>query len=253
MSPLNGLWPLMANKVHFNPFIFSQHWLWTLSYLSSILHSFHLTDVLIIFSLPGGLRQCNNTAIALEWGCNKRTPPLPSTPPSMLTWLAEHTRLLVQSGTTSSSKSQSSLQLPVLVRATHITVPIKRWLCPQWLILWPQFMMSSTKGLFFFLPLTICQELTHWKRPWQWARLKAEGDDRGGGGRMASPTRWAWVWASSGSWWWTGRPGVLQSMGSQRVAHDWATELNWFSLLLGRNLQPNSHSSNKQMASYSWG
>ena len=42
---------------------------------------------------------------------------------------------------------------------------------------------------------------------------------------MASPTGWTWVWASSGSWWWTGKPGVLQSMGSQRVGHDWATEL----------------------------
>ena len=45
-------------------------------------------------------------------------------------------------------------------------------------------------------------------------------------GWMASPTRWAWVWVSSGSWWWTGKPGVLRSMGSQRVGHDW-TELNW--------------------------
>ena len=44
---------------------------------------------------------------------------------------------------------------------------------------------------------------------------------------MASPTQWTWVWASSGSWWWTGKPGVLQSMGSQRVRHNWATELNW--------------------------
>ena len=44
---------------------------------------------------------------------------------------------------------------------------------------------------------------------------------------MASPTQWAWVWVNSGSWWWTGRPGVLQSMGSQRVGPDWATELNW--------------------------
>ena len=44
---------------------------------------------------------------------------------------------------------------------------------------------------------------------------------------MASPTRWTWVWVSSGSWWWTGRPGVLQSMGSQRVRHNWATELSW--------------------------
>ena len=68
-----------------------------------------------------------------------------------------------------------------------------------------------------------------WKRPWCWERLKAggEGDDRGWDGWMAWLTRWTWVWASSGSWWWTGRPGVLQSMGSQRVRHDWATELNW--------------------------
>ena len=51
-------------------------------------------------------------------------------------------------------------------------------------------------------------------------------DDRGWDGWMASPTRWTWVWASSGSWWWTGNPGVLQSMGSQRVKHNWATELN---------------------------
>ena len=44
---------------------------------------------------------------------------------------------------------------------------------------------------------------------------------------MASPTRWMWVWMNSGSWWWKGRPGVLQFTGSQRVGHDWATELNW--------------------------
>ena len=51
--------------------------------------------------------------------------------------------------------------------------------------------------------------------------------DRGWDGWMVSPTQWTWVWVNSGSWWWTGRPGVLQSMGSQRVRHDWATELNW--------------------------
>ena len=62
-----------------------------------------------------------------------------------------------------------------------------------------------------------------------WERLKAggEGDDRGWDGWMASPTRWTWVWVNSGRWWWTGRPGVLQSLGSQRVGHDWATKLNW--------------------------
>ena len=60
-------------------------------------------------------------------------------------------------------------------------------------------------------------------------RLKAEGegDDRGWDGWMASPTQWTWVWVSSGNLWWTGKPGMLQSMGSQRVRHDWATELNW--------------------------
>ena len=71
-------------------------------------------------------------------------------------------------------------------------------------------------------------KLTHWKRPWCWERLKAEkGDDRGWDGWMASPTRWTRVWASSRNWWWTRKPGVLQSIRSQRVGHDWATELNW--------------------------
>ena len=60
---------------------------------------------------------------------------------------------------------------------------------------------------------------------------KIEGRRRRGrqgwDGWMASPTRWTWIWVSSGSWWWTGKPGVLQSMGSQRVRHDWMPELNW--------------------------
>ena len=73
---------------------------------------------------------------------------------------------------------------------------------------------------------TWCQELTHWEIPWCWERLKAggEGGDRGWDGWMASPTPWMWVWASSGRWWRTGKSGVLQSMGSQRVGHDWAAE-----------------------------
>ena len=76
---------------------------------------------------------------------------------------------------------------------------------------------------------TWCEELTHWKRPWCWERLRAggEGDDREWDGWMASPTRWTWVWVDSGSWFWTGRPGVLQFMGLQRLGHDWATKLNW--------------------------
>ena len=74
--------------------------------------------------------------------------------------------------------------------------------------------------------------LTHWKRLWCWEGLGAEGegDDRGWDGWMASLTQWMWVWVNSGSWWWTGRPGVLRFMGSQRVRHDWATELNWTEL-----------------------
>ena len=53
-----------------------------------------------------------------------------------------------------------------------------------------------------------------------------EGDDRGWDGWMASPTQWTWIWASSGSLWWTGKHGMLQSMGSQRIGHNWGTELN---------------------------
>ena len=71
------------------------------------------------------------------------------------------------------------------------------------------------------------EELTNWKKPWCWERLKVggEGDDRGWDGWKASPTQWKWMWASSGRWWWTGKPGVLQSMRSQRVGYNWATEL----------------------------
>ena len=76
---------------------------------------------------------------------------------------------------------------------------------------------------------TWCKELTHWKRPWCWERLKAEeGDDRGWDGWLASPTGCTWIWGTCRSWWWKGKPGVLQSRGSQ----SWTrlsdlTELNW--------------------------
>ena len=72
---------------------------------------------------------------------------------------------------------------------------------------------------------TWCKELTHWKRLWCWARLKAgEGDDRRWEGWIVSLTQQTWVWASSGNWWWTGKPGMVRSMGSQRIGHNW---LNW--------------------------
>ena len=75
---------------------------------------------------------------------------------------------------------------------------------------------------------TWCEELTHLKRPWCWERLKVgdEGDNGAWDGWMASPTQWTWVWASSRRWWRTGKPGMLQSTGSQRVGCNW-TELNW--------------------------
>ena len=77
-----------------------------------------------------------------------------------------------------------------------------------------------------------CEELTHFRRSWCWERLKAggEGDNRGWDGLMVLPTQWTWVWINSGSWWWTEKPGVLQSIGSQRVRHNWATELDWIEL-----------------------
>ena len=67
-------------------------------------------------------------------------------------------------------------------------------------------------------------EKTLGKDSWEWLRAGGEGNDRGWDGWMASPTQWTWVCVNSGSWWWTGRPGVLQSMRTQRVRHNWATE-----------------------------
>ena len=91
----------------------------------------------------------------------------------------------------------------------------------------------SLEGIMLKLKLQyfghLMRKLTHWKRPWCWERVKAggEGDDRGWDGWMVSLTQWTWVWANSRRWWRTGKPGMLQSMGLQRVGHYWATELNW--------------------------
>ena len=75
---------------------------------------------------------------------------------------------------------------------------------------------------------------TQWFRSDQ-SQAGGEGDDRGWDGWMASLTQWTWVWVNSGSWWWTGKPGMLQSMGSQRVRHDWATELDWLNHSISTN------------------
>ena len=81
-------------------------------------------------------------------------------------------------------------------------------------------------------------EKTLMKRPKR-SRAGGEGDDRGWDGWMPSLTQWTWVWVNSGNWWWTGRPVMLQFMGSQRVRHNWVTELNQTELLLGRKVMTN--------------
>ena len=100
----------------------------------------------------------------------------------------------------------------------------------------------SLQGLMLKLKLQffgyLMWRLTHLRRPWFWERLRAggEGDNRGWDGWMASSTQWTWVWVNSGSWWWTGRPGVLWFMRLQRVRHDWVTELNCTVAQLVKNL-----------------
>ena len=95
----------------------------------------------------------------------------------------------------------------------------------SWVFIWRSDAEAETPNTL----ATWCEELTHLKRPRCWERLRAggEGDSRGWGSLMASPTQWIWVWVGSGSLCWTGTPGLLKLMGSQRVRRDWATELNW--------------------------
>ena len=99
---------------------------------------------------------------------------------------------------------------PVHLRRSVLGVLWKDW-CKSW--------NSSTLA-------TSCEELTHWKKLWCWEWLKVggEGGDRGWDVWKASPTQWTWVWANSRRWWRPGKPGMLQSMGSQRVRHNLATE-----------------------------
>ena len=85
------------------------------------------------------------------------------------------------------------------------------------------------------VPIVWPPDVKNWltgKRSWCWEKLKAggEGDDREWNGWMASSTPWRWVWIDSRSWWWTGSPGMLRSMGSWRAGCDWETEMNWTEL-----------------------
>ena len=94
----------------------------------------------------------------------------------------------------------------------------------------------SLEGLILKLKLQyfghLMQKADSFEKPWCWEKLKAggEGDSRGWDGWMASPTQWRWFWVNSESWWWTGRPGVLQSIGLWWVERDWESELNWITL-----------------------
>ena len=112
--------------------------------------------------------------------------------------------------------------LKVLWTARRSNQSILREISPEYSLEGPMLKLK----LQYFVHL-IWEELTYWKRPWCWEILKVGGeeDDRGWDDWMASPTRWTWVWVNSRSWWWTGRPSVLWFMGSQRVGHDWETEL----------------------------
>ena len=91
----------------------------------------------------------------------------------------------------------------------------------------------SLEGLMLKLKLQylghLMQRAESLKRPWCWERLRAEGEDRGWDGWMASLTQWTGVWVNSGSWWWTGRPGVLRFMGSDKES-DTTEQLNWTEL-----------------------
>ena len=87
--------------------------------------------------------------------------------------------------------------------------------------------LSLSLFLTFSVSYIISLELT---KCWEGLGAGGVGDNRGSDGWMASPTQCTWVWVNFGSWWWTGRPGVLLFMGSQRVGHNWATELNWTEL-----------------------
>ena len=100
---------------------------------------------------------------------------------------------------------------------------------PSKILLWKEWCWSWSSSTL----VTSCEELTHWKRLWYWEGLgEEEGDDREWDCWMTSLTRWTLVWVNSRSWWWTERLGMLRFMGSQRVRHDLATELNWTELML---------------------
>ena len=132
---------------------------------------------------------------------------------------------------------QTKFRMIKIFTWNHVSSKNWRWI---WLIsiwLWLHYWSSDQTRESTIEELICSFLLLQWlilvynqKRPWCWEILTAggKGDDRGWDSWMASLTRWTRVWASSWSWWWTRRPGILQSMGSQRVRHDWASALNQY-------------------------
>ena len=104
--------------------------------------------------------------------------------------------------------------------------------------LWTWFASCGARLFLLLVSAPWCEEPTHWKRPWCWERLRtgAERGDRGLEGWMTSPIQWIWVWVNSGRWWRTGKPGMLESMGSQTVGHDWLAEQPWWLRLVWRRV-----------------
>ena len=111
---------------------------------------------------------------------------------------------------------EKPLELPWTARKSN--QPILREIKPEY----------SLEGLSWSSTILViwCKQMTHWKSPWCWELLRAEGEEgiRGRDGWTASPMQWTWTWANSGRQWGTGRPGVLQSVGLQRVGHNLVTE-----------------------------
>ena len=137
-------------------------------------------------------------------------------------WLSVEKLMLLNYG--SGEKSWEFLELQGDQTSQSYRKSVLNVHCKDWCWIW------SSKTL-----ATWCRYLTHLKRFWCWEKWKAggEGDDKGWDSWVASLTQWTWVWASSGSWWLTGKPGELQSMGSQRIRHNWTTELtDWHAIII---------------------
>ena len=154
--------------------------------------------------LPGIGNRQGSLSCSNPWGCKKST--------QLINWIERYLFFL-------STQAQSLLKLTSIMSVMPSNYLN---LCYPLLLLLSVFTSIRVFSNEPFLCI-------RWPKYWSLARLKAGGGgiDRGWDYWMASPTWWTWIWASFGSWWWTGNPGMLQSMGSQRVGHDRVTKLKW--------------------------